>query len=42
MSPAQGPYADFQLGLWISANSIGNINKDWYRLIITSKAIVYW
>ena len=26
MSPTRRPYADFQLGLWLSANSVGNIN----------------
>ena len=38
MIKPHGPFADFQLGLWISANSVGNINtanmqqknRKWY------------
>ena len=28
MCPPSGPFADFQLGLWVSANSVENINKQ--------------
>ena len=28
MSPSQGPFADSQLGLWKSTNSVGNIKTQ--------------